>query len=347
MNIKAYDSLVSPFNQTKVLTHWQDFEEINKSKIIRPVMCEIDLTDGFCNNKCKHCFFGTNQKSNPIYMNTETAKSLLKELNELGVKAIEFSGGGEPTTHPDFFNIVSFALELGFEVGVVTNGLLIDKIFEIANKLKFIRISLDAASSEVYKKVHGVDAFDQVIQNIRLLINRKCDNIGIAYLIVPDNVCDIEDVYTLSCELGISYLQYRPASLNYSVNADIWSEAKSKVEKVVLDNSRLKTIQVFDAGIKWDHLCQNREYKKCTTSTMVSVVQANGDIPLCVLLRNQKQYLIGNINEGGFAKNWFSERHLFLIENKDVNTCRKPCKHDSYNIMFEAYNNDFLHKNFI
>lgn len=347
MNVKNYNSLVSPFNQSKILIHWNDLEEIAKSKIIRPVMCEIDLTDGFCNNKCKHCFYGTDQKHTPIYMSVETAEKLLDELHELGVKAIEFSGGGEPTTHPHFLEIVLYALSLGFEVGVVTNGLLINKIGEIACKLKFIRISLDAASEDVYKKVHGVDAFEKVINNVRLLINNKCSNIGLAYLIVPENISDITKVYDLACELGVSYLQYRPASLTYSVDNTLWCEARHCVEQIMKTNAITNAIQVFSAGIKWDHLKGERQYKKCTTSTMVSVVQANGDIPLCVLLRNQKQYIIGNIHDGGFATNWFSKRHLELINNKDVNKCRKPCKHDSYNIMYEAYAQDYLHRNFI
>lgn len=347
MNIKKYDALVSPFNQSKVLTHYEDFELINKSKIIRPVMCEIDLTDGFCNNKCKHCFFGTNQKSNPIYMNTNTVKNLLNELHGLGVKAIEFSGGGEPTTHPDFSEIVIYALDLGFEVGVVSNGLLINKIKKYAKRLKFIRISLDAASNEVYKNVHGVNKFNDVIKNINLLIKQGCDNIGIAYLIVPDNVSDIVPAYDLAYKLGVSYLQYRPASLIYNVSEIIWEKANKNVKYVISINKGNPKLQVFDAGIKWGHLNKEREYKKCMTSTMVAVVQANGNIPLCVLLRNQEQFCIGNIANGGFTSNWFSQRHLDLIENKDLSECRKPCKHDSYNIMYEAFTQDYLHKNFI
>jgi len=33
------------------------FDELKQNIIASPVCCEIDLADGFCNNKCKHCFF--------------------------------------------------------------------------------------------------------------------------------------------------------------------------------------------------------------------------------------------------------------------------------------------------
>lgn len=39
---------------------WKKFHELKSNIIAVPVCCEIDLADGFCNNKCRHCFFGTN-----------------------------------------------------------------------------------------------------------------------------------------------------------------------------------------------------------------------------------------------------------------------------------------------
>ena len=56
-SIKIYKNLVSPFNQSKVLLHKDKFDELKQNIIASPVCCEIDLADGFCNNKCKHCFF--------------------------------------------------------------------------------------------------------------------------------------------------------------------------------------------------------------------------------------------------------------------------------------------------
>lgn len=66
MSVKYYDKIVSPFIQTKALCHAEKLEELQKNKVIIPVTCEIDITDGFCNNKCKHCFFETNEKCQPI-----------------------------------------------------------------------------------------------------------------------------------------------------------------------------------------------------------------------------------------------------------------------------------------
>ena len=160
MKIKKYSKIVSPFVQTKAFFHHNKIEELRNNSIVAPVTCEIDLVDGFCNNKCKHCFFGTNNKATPVFMDTEVIKRTIKELSEMGTKAVEFTGGGEPTTHPDISEIIKYAYDLGLDVGVVTNGLLLNKLNEVVKCLTFIRVSVDAGSRETYKVVHGLDKFD-------------------------------------------------------------------------------------------------------------------------------------------------------------------------------------------
>lgn len=346
MKLLEYTELTSPFFQPKVLLHLEKFDDITNNTLPVPVTCEIDLTDGFCNNKCKHCFFSTNTKNSPIFMDTVSAKALIKELYDHGVKGIEFSGGGEPTTHPNFKEIVTYATELGCSIGLITNGLLLDQIYDIASKLSFIRISLDAATPETYEKVHGVPYFNKVIKNIKDLTNHMNPiKIGIGYLIVENNICDIEKAVELVNTLGCRFLQYRPASLPYETDPSIWEMARNKVQIAKQNNS--SNLQIFDAGVKWEHVTKERCYNKCHTSSLVAVVKASGDIPLCILNRNNPQKVIGNIYDGGFFKHWFSNKHVEMIESINVQYCRKPCKHDSYNIAYEAYEHDLYNKNFI
>lgn len=67
-----------------------------------------------------------------------------------------------------------------------------------------------------------------------------------------------------------------------------------------------------------------------------------------MLKRNEKENIIGNVfKDGGFKSVWFSKKHEEIINSINIKECRKPCKHDSYNIMFESIKNDYLHRNFI
>lgn len=67
-------------------------------------------------------------------------------------------------------------------------------------------------------------------------------------------------------------------------------------------------------GIKWKHVNQDRCYLKCYTSPLVAVVKATGDIPLCILNRNNLDKVIGNVYAGGFFKHWYSEKHKNMIQ---------------------------------
>lgn len=347
MNIKYYSDIVSPFVQTKSLCHINKLVELQEKDIIAPVTCEIDLTDGFCNNKCKHCFFSTNVKHNPIIMPKKNALSLLDELKKLGVKGVEFTGGGEPLTHPECVEIITYAVEKGFDVGLVTNGFLLHKLDGIIDKMTFVRVSLDAGTAETYNMVHGVDFFDVVMSNIKNIVSKYGGNkIGVGYLILPYNVEDILFAAEKVKEIGVRFIQYRPASLTYEVDEDIWKKAQECVR--LAKQYANDHFQVFDAGIKWNHVVTGRHYKQCKTSSIVGVIKANGDIPLCVLKRNETDSIIGNfIREGGFINVWYSKRHEELVDAIEVEKCRKPCKHDSYNIMYESVKEDYLHRNFI
>lgn len=346
MELFKYAELTSPFIQPKAIFHMEKFREIEKGIMPVPVTCEIDLTDGFCNHKCTHCFFGTNTKENPIILETEIAKNLIHELAEHGVKGVEFSGGGEPTTHPKICEIIEYATSLGISVGLITNGSLLNKVFPVANKLDFIRISLDAGTRETHELIHGVSEFDRIIDNIKNLSNyMNPTKIGVGFLIVENNINDILKAAELVKQLKCRFIQFRPASLTYDVEDTLWEKAHEEVKKA----KKLETdnFQVFDAGVKWKHLNEKRCYQKCWTSCLVSVVKATGDIPLCILNRNNEKMFIGNVKNGGFFKQWYGEKHKELINQIDVQTCRKPCKHDSYNIAYEAYKEGLYNINFI
>lgn len=346
-DLYVYQDLASPFIQSKSLAHIDRIREINRGEMPVPVTVEIDLADGFCNHACPHCFFGTQLKKQPVYLETARLKQVIDDFATHGVRAIELVGGGEPTTHPDIAAIISHAGSRGIDTGLVTNGQLLPKIYESAHHLKYIRISLDAASPEIYQLTHGSRHFTKVIHNIRgLAEHMDMSKVGCAYLITPDNVEDILPAAELVNSLGCRFIQYRPATLDHEVDPTIWEAARELAgQAATLHGGR--GFQVFDAGIKWYHLERKRNFARCTTSPLVAVLKASGDIALCILKRNEEESHLGNIYQADFFDIWFSSRHQELIDAVDLGTCPKPCKHDSYNIVAESVKHGAFHENFI
>ena len=57
---------------------------------------------------------------------TEKALEIIDDCAAIGVKAIQFTGGGEPTVHPDHLELFLYAQELGIKTALVTNGVKLD-----------------------------------------------------------------------------------------------------------------------------------------------------------------------------------------------------------------------------
>jgi len=66
----------------------------------------------------------------------------VKQFRQLGTRAIEFTGGGDPTLWPHINRAMQYLTYLDFHIGIITNGLGFDKI-EDWNLFDWVRISLN------------------------------------------------------------------------------------------------------------------------------------------------------------------------------------------------------------
>jgi len=138
----------------------------------------------------------------------ETAKALelIDEFAELGVRAVQFTGGGEPSVHPDFEEIVSHALDRGLQVGLITNAtrLLSTRTLE---RLAWVRVSLDAGNRRTYEATRKSKLWDKVIANIGTLVHVKGPTIGGNFVTTRENYREVVQFCILAKTLGLSYVK--------------------------------------------------------------------------------------------------------------------------------------------
>ena len=99
--------------QAKLVRHIDRLESWFNTDRCNPILVEIAPT-GFCNAKCSWCSFKDKHTNEKI--KTSTLLGILDDLPRLGVRAINWTGGGEPTLHPDFTRFVEYAERLGIKV---------------------------------------------------------------------------------------------------------------------------------------------------------------------------------------------------------------------------------------
>jgi radical SAM protein with 4Fe4S-binding SPASM domain len=97
-----------------------------------------------CNLRCRHCGSKAGIPRQDE-LSTDECNDLFKQLAELGMRWLVISGG-EPTTRPDWIELIRLASSTGIRVGLITNGLKINKKSAITakkNGLAGLGISLD------------------------------------------------------------------------------------------------------------------------------------------------------------------------------------------------------------
>ena len=81
MELKSFD-----FSK-KVALHPFQYFNIKNNKRPFPITIEVDLTNN-CNHRCSFCVWGEHISTDKSSLKTETIKTCLKEMRELGSKAI-------------------------------------------------------------------------------------------------------------------------------------------------------------------------------------------------------------------------------------------------------------------
>ena len=124
----------------------------------------FELTDR-CNLSCPICL-GNPGKKNRQITTKEMAYMIETVISYSGPAPIVTLGGGEPTIHPDFFDLVDIAKSSGIEdIWVYTNGLKLSKDAAFARRMVeenlYVVLQWDGFDDAVYKTLRGRALLDE------------------------------------------------------------------------------------------------------------------------------------------------------------------------------------------
>lgn len=106
-------------NTVKLLKHLDALQGISDGRVV-PIMVHMMPTHR-CQLNCAYCCF-KNRADKSLDMPFDIAKSGISQFRGLGTKAIELTGGGDPTLYPEINELLIFLSNLGFHIGVNTNA---------------------------------------------------------------------------------------------------------------------------------------------------------------------------------------------------------------------------------
>ena len=193
---------------------------------LAPISINLDLTSA-CNFSCPHCV-DSKIINTGEYLTIEDVKLSLDTLKSRGLLSVILLGGGEPTLHKDFGEIVKYIKRIGLQLGIVTNGSRLGRAAKVAALLEkhdWIRVSLDAASQETFVKLHRPKThvtLDDILHSAQEVKMRN-PNISIGYSFVImweglylnghelcSNIHEMTEAVRLARTFGFDYISFKP-----------------------------------------------------------------------------------------------------------------------------------------
>lgn len=163
-----------------------------------------------CNLSCVHCWPKSGPEESATEVPLKRVLRLIDEFEALGAEKIAITGG-EPLTHPAWFEMIDHAINLPgiHEVVFQTNAIMItpkhvDSFLSLKNRGLIIQTSLEGAAPSTHDRVRGEGSFARTLQGIRLLEKSGlAPNVCIAFTEMRHNFEDIPELLKLVEKMGI------------------------------------------------------------------------------------------------------------------------------------------------
>jgi MoaA/NifB/PqqE/SkfB family radical SAM enzyme len=122
------------------------------------------------------------------------------------VKAIQFTGGGEPTVHPDHLELFARAQSHGIATALVTNGVALDAKHPAVYAMSWIRVSVDAGTPQTYAKTRRVALryWDTAWGKVADMAKLCSGTVSVGFVVTPDNYHELPLACDMAMQAGVA-----------------------------------------------------------------------------------------------------------------------------------------------
>lgn len=352
---------VTPYSNLKIFDHQEILQKLRKGERCNPVYIRIKPTNQ-CNHNCYYCHYKNSYLTLDEYLPSDFIEhdkmmEIVDDMKKMGVKAVTFSGGGEPLLYPYIEETMEKVLEAGMDLSIITNGsLLTGRKAEILAQAKWVRISLDSMIPENYARIRGISehAAHTLKENIKnfAAIKRKDCELGINFVIGKENYQEITELAVTMKKLGVNHIKFAALFSNDTeeYHKEIKEEVIATLQKLSaeLNSQYFHIIDLYSGDFDHYEVFQ-RTYSRCPMKEFICAIGANSKVYYC----QDKAYLsdgcVCDLNQQSFLEAWNSPevtRKFMAFDAKKQ--CGQHCVHDSRNTLINSWLDlDRNHINFI
>lgn len=352
------------YTKLKIFHHQTKIDSLPRSSdvIMPPVHIRIKPTN-ICNHSCRYCAYKAQalQLGKDMVVKDTIALpkmiEIISDLSEIGVKAVTFSGGGEPFCYPHLVPAIKELIKHNIKIACLTNGSLLsgEAAGLFARYGTWVRVSMDGWDDESYKRYRAVKAgeFTKIINNIRAFKSTKSKcMMGVSIVLDKDNYSQFYDMAKLLKNIGVDSVKVSPCIVantseeNNAYHDPFFHEAEEIINKACRDlvDGQFELYNSYHR----QEISFDKEYDWCPYLQILPIIGADLNVYSCQdKAYNLDNGLIGSIKDMRFKDFWFSDKSKFfkIDPSKD---CPHHCVADKKNrLVLEYLGADKEHLGFV
>lgn len=307
------------YSNLKALAFPDRLQALRERRLAAPVNVRIKPIN-HCNHDCWYCAYrvGNLQLGQDIDLKDQIPRDKMMEIVEdllaMGVRAVTFSGGGEPLLYKPLAECIERLAAGGIRIGALTNGsALKGRVAEaFAEHGTWVRVSIDGWDGPSYAEARRVpeDAFDKLLANLTAFAARdsRC-TLGASIIIGERNHAHLYELCRKLKECGLKQIKLAGVitSNDGAENNTYHLRFHDRVEEEI---ARAETLNGDGFRVvNHYHLVAERfqrRYHFCPTIQFTPVIGADCMVYTCQDKAYTKGGTLGSIRERSFREFWFS-----------------------------------------
>jgi radical SAM protein with 4Fe4S-binding SPASM domain len=267
-----------------------------------------------CRSRCQYCLsWQTKQEDLPTNEFINIANDIQKFKNH----RIALSGG-EPTTHPEFYQIIKKCHEIGTYLTVITDGQYTSNSqwVSMADEITF---SIDSCFSDIYLDIRGINGLQRSFKNISNAAEKGV-KVSINIVLSHQSIASLEQSIEILVGMGVSAIYFLELETHLSIGEKLLPTANdlSDLFQNILPKLRRKYPRIIPENT---FLFSNKSkyrngHNSCIIPWMHMTIRPNGDVYPCCRIgddtprEGNKDFCLGNIKEASICDLWRSSKRI-------------------------------------
>lgn len=307
-------------------------------------------TTNRCDSKCQTCIRTFQTLEPPKDLTLAELKGIVDQFPVLD--RVVLHGIGEPLLNRELFEMIAYLKARGATVLFNSDAITLTPKRAgqlIESRLDEFRVSMDAATSEMYVKVRGVDQFNRVVGNVQQLVElqrrlgQQTPRVSLWFTAMKANLDELPAFVRLAAGIGIPEVHVQRLVF-YGQGLAVQEQSlhgalREREERLIEEAEGLA--RTFNLAFKASGLTApleslkgsepgRRPWSGCQRPWTLSYVTANGNVlPCCIspwTAKNYREAVLGNAFQQEFATIWNGGRYQQFREDFETDVPPDPCR---------------------